>query len=82
MYYFLISDKFLPQQTRQLLRRPTQGDKMGNLDDALENECLYLQAHLLSAEATEGKELSSLELYKYRVIQILHAASDGSLSRP
>ena len=37
----------------------------GDLDGTLENECLHLRAHLLPAEATGGKWLSSLELYTY-----------------
>ena len=35
----------------------------GDLDRTLENECLHLQAHLLSND--EVMELSSLNLYKY-----------------
>lgn len=37
----------------------------GDLDENIQNECLHLQAHLLSNEATRVKKMSSLELYKF-----------------
>ncbi|KAL4152988.1 hypothetical protein QTP88_000821 [Uroleucon formosanum] len=37
----------------------------GDSDENIKNECLHLQAHLLSTEATKEKKMSSLELYKF-----------------